>query len=198
MSGGPEAYFSTRFGDRRDQLPDSVKKLLKPAIMRSNTAFELIHFPAKLRLRREQFSHSDEGSDDTNACLYGDGRVENRRKHNGAVLGKSERRVPDISPGCGRKMRPHQPGFPRRQFDQKSAWETMAIAADLLVEAFRRDAVDARQVLIEHDSEPSNGDYMPFEVGIEGFHAHHTIETPEKLHAPGGGRRTTGRGRRRS
>lgn len=61
----------------------------------------------------------------------------------------------------------------------------MSIAADLLIESFRRDAVDAGQVFVKHDSHAANRDDVPFKVGIEGFHANHTIERPEKLHRCG-------------
>lgn len=61
----------------------------------------------------------------------------------------------------------------------------MAVAANLLIKSFGRNAVYARQVFIEQYALPANGDYPPFEIGIESFHTNHTSEGYEKLHEAG-------------
>jgi len=56
-------------------------------------------------------AHFDEGADDLDARGDGAGAVEDIGGHERAVFGEDHRQVADIALGCGRKLRPHTPGY---------------------------------------------------------------------------------------
>ena len=136
------------------------EKLLDMFIMAGDLAFECGQSGGQVFMSGHEPPKTVEGSDDLDAGGNGDRRPEDGREHDGAVLGEGKGREFWIAMllGTGRNLRPVQgvhfySGKPEHEVARKSLF----VSSNLFVEAFGSNAIDPREICIEHDAAIPDG-----------------------------------------